>query len=309
MRRFPILPFALCLLGTCQSGNAQVTLAWKFAEGTQYALETKQTSEQKFVMAGQEMNSSDRKTTVIASNVGKRAADGSLRIASAITVLKTDMTLPYGAGIKFDSTKPNGNNEEVPYPEILQALKATAKRTWTTIYDQKNQVLSVEGAEAVLKSLDEETAALIKHQLDADYMAQAAATQMARIPQGPLEPGATWSLKETTRIEGGLSMTMTVQYRYVGTVEEEGVELHKIVFASGAVQMAMAGDNPNQMKLLESELKIDESEGTLLFDRDKGQIVRLESRFKLSGNLTLEVEGMQLPAKLELTAQTTTRLQ
>jgi hypothetical protein len=309
MLRCQMLPIALCLLGMCRMGSAQVRLEWKFPEGGQISVETTQTSEQKFVMGGQEMDSSERKTTIVASNVGNRDTAGKLRIASRIIILKTDMKLPFGAEIKYDSTKPQANEEaEAPFPEILKALQTTTKRTWTTVYDQANQVLAVEGAQAVLEAVDEETAALIRPQVDEQYMAQAAATKMARIPREPVESGAAWSLKETTRIEGGLAMTLNTQYKYVGTVEEDNVELHKITFQSNHVQMSMVGENPNGMKLLESELKIDESTGTLFFDPDKGQIVRLESRFKISGDMKLEVGGTQLPAKLELAVQTTTKL-
>ena len=103
-------------------------------------------------------------------------------------------------------------------------------------------------------------------------------------------------------------MTLNTNYKYQGTVKEGDVELHKITFQTDDVQMSMAGENPNGMKLLESNLKIDESNGTLFFDASKGQISRLESRLKFTGDMKLEVGGMQLPAKLSLAVQTKTKL-
>ena len=218
-----MLAAALCLLGTCRIGSAQVSLQWKFPEGGQVAVETTQTSQQKFVLGGQEMDSGERRMTVVASNVGKRDTAGNLRVASRITVLKTTMTLPLGAKIDYDSTKPQTGEEadDTPFPDVYKALQASTKRTWTTVYDQSNQVLAVEGSQDVLSSLDEATAEMIRPQTDAQYMAQARATQMGRIPRDPVQPGATWSLNETTRIEGGLVITLSTTYKYEGTVQED----------------------------------------------------------------------------------------
>jgi hypothetical protein len=305
-----MLPVALCLIGICRIGSAQVTLQWKFPEGGQVAVETTQTSQQKFVLSGQEMDSSERRTTIVASNVGKRDTAGNLRVASRITMLKTHLKLPLGAEVTYDSTKPQDKAEDVdtPFPDVLKALQTATKRTWTTIYGPSNQVVAVEGSQDVLSSLDEPTAAVIRPQVNPQYMAEAAATEMARIPNGPVQPGATWSLSETTRIDGGLAVTLNTKYQYEGTVQEDDAQLHKITFRCGAVQMLMAGDNPNGMKLLESDLKVDESKGTLYFHADKGQIVRLESQFSISGGMKIEIGGMELPAKLSLSVQTTQKL-
>jgi hypothetical protein len=276
-----MLAAALCLLGTCRIGSAQVSLQWKFPEGGQVAVETTQTSQQKFVLGGQEMDSGERRMTVVASNVGKRDTAGNLRVASRITVLKTKMTLPLGAKIDYDSTKPQTGEEadDTPFPDVYKALQASTKRTWTTVYDQSNQVLAVEGSQDVLGSLDEATAEMIRPQTDAQYMAQARATQMGRIPRDPVQPGATWSLNETTRIEGGLVITLSTTYKYEGTVQEDDQQLHKITFRSDKVQLSTEGENPDGMKLLESDLEVTEASGTLFFDANKGQIARLQSCF------------------------------
>ena len=52
-----------------------------------------------------------------------------------------------------------------------------------------------------------------------------------------------------------------------------------------------------------------ESAGTILFDRDKGAIVELVSKFKIEGDLKTEINGMELPGKLSLTIESKSSLQ
>jgi hypothetical protein len=62
-------------------------------------------------------------------------------------------------------------------------------------------------------------------------------------------------------------------------------------------------------KRTSSELKITSSEGTILFDRDKGAVVESVSKLKIEGDLKTEINGMELPGRLSLTIESKSSLQ
>ena len=50
-----------------------------------------------------------------------------------------------------------------------------------------------------------------------------------------------------------------------------------------------------------SDLAIDSSDGTILFDRESGQVVDSKAVNRIKGDMTLSINGTDLPAKLDLT--------
>jgi hypothetical protein len=62
--------------------------------------------------------------------------------------------------------------------------------------------------------------------------------------------------------------------------------------------------DPNAKALLKvksSELKVASSEGTILFDREKGAVVESVSKLRITGDMKTEINAMELPARLDLT--------
>ena len=66
----------------------------------------------------------------------------------------------------------------------------------------------------------------------------------------------------------------------------------------------MSADSPSPLKITDSDLKIQESGGTILFDRAAGMIVETKDKRQISGTLKCEVNGNELPGKLDLTFET-----
>jgi len=54
------------------------------------------------------------------------------------------------------------------------------------------------------------------------------------------------------------------------------------------------------LTVTKSDLKVDSSEGTLLFDREAGNVVKNDIKATISGSMTLSIGGQALPADLKL---------
>jgi hypothetical protein len=57
------------------------------------------------------------------------------------------------------------------------------------------------------------------------------------------------------------------------------------------------------IKVSKSDLKIASSAGSILFDRDKGQVVEKSSKTQIKGDMTFDVNNMELAGKLDLTLE------
>ena len=67
--------------------------------------------------------------------------------------------------------------------------------------------------------------------------------------------------------------------------------------------MAYFVEGESPLKVVESDLKVEGSEGVLPFDPAYGQIVSQRQELRIKGSLKLEVNGMEIPAQLDLTME------
>ena len=61
--------------------------------------------------------------------------------------------------------------------------------------------------------------------------------------------------------------------------------------------------------MTKSDLKVESSEGTILFDREQGCVVESRDKTQIKGSMTFSAGGMELPGQLELSIQTNVQLQ
>ena len=88
------------------------------------------------------------------------------------------------------------------------------------------------------------------------------------------------------------------------TGEKDGRKLDKIVTKVLSTEFSLEPDSPLPLTVKGSELKPAESKGELLFDRELGQVVSSASSIQIVGELTLVINNMELPSKLDLKIET-----
>jgi hypothetical protein len=291
------------VFAACSPGFGQVKLDHKLTEGS-YTTETKTRIDQSLTIAGMDTTTEADTKVTAQTTIGKRDAGGSVREQTKVTGLQINMKV-MGSEYMFDSANPDNKGNSVL--EILRDVhKAISKRSTTTLYDKENKVVSVQHDEDILPSLAPEIQKLVKNELDPENIKKAVTQELQKFPTDAVKQGDSWERTEAASFGGGQSMTFQSKYTYDGTVEKDGRKLDKITSKTLSVTYTLDGDGAIPLKLKGSELKAAESEGVILFDRELGRVIETKSSIRITGGITFEVNGMELPSKLDLKMQNET---
>lgn len=279
--------------------HAQTVLNLKYPDGEKSSVTVKVSTKQSLTLANMPFDTASEQEMVISSENGKRAEDGTLRQTQKIESLKAKITLPGGVVLEFDSANPNQAPPGTQFDMFLDLIKANSKASWTVVRGKDNKVLSVDGRDKVLESLDESQRELMKRQVDANYLRDQANQEMDKIPNRPLTKGDSWELTETMRLEAGQNMTFKSKYTYQGEIDHGGKKVHKIDIDTSTVEYSVEGDAP--LKVVSSSLTPKTLEGVILFDNEKGQVVESRESVQIKGDLKFSVNGTELSGNLDLT--------
>ncbi|HUY35199.1 MAG TPA: hypothetical protein VMV69_20810 [Pirellulales bacterium] len=274
---------------------AQVVLERKFADGTQFKTRETVKVKQSLVLSGIDLGSTTETTVTSHTTYGKRDAQGDLPVTMKFESLTSDLKLPGGVALKFDSAAPEVKSDNPTAALILDSLRKTAGSTLTYRFDRENQVQSVEGVQegGLQPSPDE-----VKEELQRD---------VDLIPEKPLKPGDTWEQTVTRNLGQGQVFTFLREFQYVGRVAKfptvkDGKQFDKITAKDTSVTYSTKG-NAGAIKVTKSDLKVDTSEHTYLFDRAAGRLVDSRSQLRVMGPLGLSVANMDLSGDLDLTME------
>ena len=292
------------LLAMATGAMAQVELKQKILENGKTTASTRSKVHQVLSIADQEVETKTDQTIVVTSVSGKRAADGTIRLTTKVDSLKANLNLPGGVELEFDSAKPV-EPQGTQYDILLNLMQVVAKTSSTSVHGKDNRVVSIEVDTSEHEKLDDMLKKMIKGRFEPEYLKEASNKKMDQIPSQPVKKGDTWEIEQTVRLEAGQTMTFKTTYKYAGTIDRKGKTLHKITFISTEVEYAQ--DDPDaQAKVINSNLKIKASDGTILFDQKLGRVVEQEEMVHIIGDMTFSINDQELPAKLDLKFDTKT---
>jgi hypothetical protein len=302
---------SLAVLGVLGgSVRAQVKLEYKFVEGSSTSSKSTTKTHQILTIMGQDIETTAEESVGATQLVGKRAADGTLPITQSIDSIKTMISLPGGAEVRFDSANPGDAKNDLPQLAFLSDLfKAVVGSSYTIVLDAKNKVKAIEGADKILekvKDKGEQVIDALKSRSDAEKLKKAFDEAHNNMPNILVREGEPWDRTDTRDIGGGQTLTFKNRYEYLGTVNKAGKMLDKLGVRSTGVTLTMDPDSKSPAKIVSSDLKVESSDSTILFDRAAGIIVDRTSKVQIKGDITLEANGQQLPAKLDLTIDSNT---
>jgi hypothetical protein len=276
--------------------SAEVALELKFPEESKVTVQVEVAVDQTLTLAGQDIVTKQSNFAVATSNIGKRAADGSLAVVEKVDVFQSELNIN-GTKIQFDSANPDKKADIPQLEPLLDIYRAVLKFPVTKTLDAKNQLVSVKLPEGEFEKLGD----LAKEKFEPESLKKESKQLYAFLPDGPVKEGDTWERSAESNLGSGQVMTFRTKYEYKGTVEHDGVKLDKIEGKAFEVSFAING-NP-MLQLTKSDLKIKESAVTILFDRERGSVVSRNSKVRIDGALTLTINGMELPGKVDLTMQ------
>ncbi len=297
-----VLSLSLLAAGWAVPAQAQVKLEHKFIEGQKTVTHTTLTVKQTLTLAGMGLDTNSDRFVISTAQVGKRDAEGKIRIEQKTDKLTVTLKLPGGIDASFDSDDPNKKADNPALEPLMQLMRASAKAKITMIRDQSGKVVAVEGLDKAADEVPEE----LKGEFNPEQTKKAANQELESLPEGSVKPGDTWTKMADLPLGSGQVMSMTTEYKYVGEVKEGDKTFDKIEAKATAVSFSIAADSKLPLKVIKSELKPTESTETKLFDRAAGQWHSTKGKIRIQGALDFEINAMPFPGKLDLTIESET---
>lgn len=292
------MSFSICvaLLASWTSlASAQVAFQEKFPEDTKFKLHSEQKTSQTLTLAGMNIETSSTVFSVETRTIGSRGADGSIPMSIKMDSLQSDISLPQGLSIKFDSSNPDQKASNPLLEPVMEILRTTSRVPINVQFDSANHVSSASIPAADLEKLSDAT----KTNFSPENLNKILVQERSFLPDEPVKIGEKWERTVDSYISEGQSLSFRILYEYVGAIQQDGKTLDKITSKTLDVSYSVDGNPVLQVK--NSDLKVKESAGEFLFDRQLGASVSRKSKVQVVGKLTLVIANMEFPGELDLT--------
>ena len=300
---------ALCWAPAAQ---AQVKLEHKFPEGRSLKYKTTSTTSQVLTIAGQEIETKSSQTVIASSTVGKKRDDSSLPVEQKVESLKIDLSLPMGLSVNYDSTDPNFKIDNPMLEFLGEVFKLSAESSYTVVLDNQNKVKAIEGSEKLLEKADklsDQAKSAVRSRLGADALKKAFEQEMRHLPDVLARPGESWERTEVLDVGSGQTLTFQKKYEYAGTEKIGDKTLDKISSTTTKAELKQDPAVDAELKLIKSDVKVESSDGTILFDREAGHVVSSKGSIRIKGdNMTFSIMGNEVPGSVDLTIENTADL-
>jgi hypothetical protein len=298
------LTLGLLVGGVVGQAAAAETLVIKTHPNTKAVYQTEAKTEQVLTIAEQNVETKANSFMVTSHITGDRAADGSITVTEKHDVMQTTLQLP-GIEFQFDSANPDKEPSIPQLKPIADALRTSFATPVTTILDKNNQVREVSVPQAALADLDP----MFKGLFEPEKMKKASIQAHGLLPDKPVTAGDNWERNIDVNLDSSQMLSFVIKFTYTGPVEQNGKTLHRITSKPTAVTYTMAADSPSPLKVTQSDLKVTDSEGEMLFDQAAGSIVKDHSRTRIEGPMTFSIGGQELAGKVNLQITKTTSRQ
>jgi hypothetical protein len=298
------------MLLSAQTVRAQVKLEYKYPEGTKQTYKSTSKTHQTLTLMGMEIETKQDSTVVKSRTVGKKRSDSTLPIEDKVESLRVEMSFP-GGNLVYDSGDPNVKIDSPQLAFLGDVFKLTSQMDVTIVLDEHHKVKAVEGTEKLIEQADKlEGMAkdVIRSSLEPEKLKAKFVQEHASLPDVLARTGEPWERTEVID-EGGQTLTFRKKYEYLGTEKKGEKTLDKISSKATTVDLKQDPESQSPLKIAKSDLKIEFSEGTILFDREAGCVVDAQGKTRIKGSLTLSANGQELPGDLDLTLESHTQLQ
>jgi hypothetical protein len=294
-----------------QPAHAQVKLQHKFPEGKTFKSKTTAKTHQILTLMGQDLETTENESVTTSRTVGKRRDDSSVPVEEKVESLHVELTAPGGINLTYDSSNPDAKIENPAIEFLGEVFKLAGETRYTVVLDEENKIKAIEGTEKLrekAEKLSPQAQELIRSHFESDKLKRDFEQELRHLPDVLTRPGDTWDRTEIADIGSGQTLTFQKKYSYAGTETKGDKTLDKITSKTTKVELKQdAGGNP-QLKLVKSEVGVDSSDETILFDREEGQVVSSQGKIRIKGdNMTFSINGTELTGALDLTIESSSQ--
>jgi len=296
--------FSLLILSATLPAAAAETLVMKRHPDSTSKMERNQKTEQTLTIGEGNIETSSSSFALMAYTTGPRAEDGSVTVTQKHEVLQTELNI-VGMTLQFDSANPDAKAASGNLEPFADMLRITYRTPVTMVFDKDNQIREVTIPAEASANIDPNFADLLKPETIKKGLAQ----MENFLPKKPVNVGDKWEATTEAPLGGGQTLSFDMQYELLATEQVDGRPICKIKAQPSAVRYAMDPNSPSPLKITESTLTIETSEGEILFDVERGAIVKEESKLRIKGPLKFSINGNEIAGKLDLTMSSKTVLQ
>jgi hypothetical protein len=288
-RKSPVLALlVLSLLSIPAYG--QVTLAWKFEEGTTLFIENIEIQKGSLTYL-------DNKT----KEEKKTKQETVTTTISSMTVQKNTALGPI-LDIKIESMKVKVDGKEgAGDAKLAERLKGSV---FTIILNPAGKITKLAGYEEYIQKLadgDEAKEKVARASLPEEALRKSFEEPFNFLPGRPVDKGDTWKLDTVVPMGVFGSFKVVKTYTYQG--KEEGG--NAIAFSSAMTYAPPTGEGA-VLKVIKGSLKAEDGKGVFLFDAAKGRLIKGGNHVAIQGAMTVEVMNAQ--QKMELAIDLTTSI-
>ena len=283
-----------------------------FPRGKKLVYKTTQRLHQSLTFMGMEVERHEDRIMVESWKTGKRRADASLPIAKKVESLRVEMALPDGK-LVYDTADSKATVNSPGHAFLRDMFKLAGDVAYTIVLDEHNKVKAIEGAEIFkekIEKLDPRSQESVRDVYAAETFKRSFEEQLQILPDVLARPGEPW---ERTAGRWKLATVrrsaFRKKYEYVGIEKKADKTLDKM---SCKVLEVKNNTNPRTnlpLKPIKSDLKVESSDGKILFDRDQGHVVSSSERVRIKGNITYSADGMEIQTAVDLSIETSVELQ
>jgi hypothetical protein len=295
-----------------QPVRAQVKLEYKFPEGQKLTYKTTSRTRQVLSFNGMAVEAAQRETKVWSRSVGKRNKDSALPIEEKVDALHVEYTLPNEQKLTLDSGSPQFKIENPELAFLGDVVKLESQIAYTVLLDGQKKVKAIEGTEKLRERAQKLASPAAREELcselGADRFKRKFEQLLRRLPDVPARTGEPWERTELLEINGKTFTTRT-KFEYQGTEKKGDRTLDKINCKVLEVKYDLDPDSKLPMKVTKSNLKVESSEGSILFDRDRGHIVSATEKLQIDGNMTYSGGGGTQSGEFRLSFDASTQLE
>jgi hypothetical protein len=295
-----------------ETAQAQAKLRYKYPEGKKLTYKTTSKMRQVLTLMGMELESETEETVVTSRSVGKRRADSYLPLEEKVESLRAELLLPGGISISYNSSDPNAKIDNPGLAFLGEVFKLASDFTYTFVIDDQCKVKAIEGTERLLERADKlspPAREAIRGQIETDKLKTKFEQAHRNLPDVLARPGEPWERSEVNEAGNGQTITFRKRYEYMGTESKGSKTLDKIAGKAIEVELKQDPEVKSPLKVVKSNLKVESSDETILFDRGEGCVVADKGKTRIKGSITLAGPGGELPAELDLTMDSDTQLQ
>jgi hypothetical protein len=268
--------------------SAQVTMQWKFSEGDKFFVEEVADMKMTISLMGKDIKQEQKTTQVSSYTVKKKTADSVVLVQKIEGV---DVKVQGGFGGEMD--------------KFMEKLKGAS---FTVTLSNDGKVTKFEGYDEFVKNLaagDENVGKLLKMMINEETLKKSSEEVFAFLPSKAVSKGDSWKRDAVLPLGPFGSFKTASDYTYEGK-ETDG---EKISYKASMTYMAPKGDDGfGLFKIVKGNLKTEGAKGNMIFDAEKGRLVRTNMASTIRGSLTMDVMGNQFDMDMMMEMSGTARV-